>query len=84
VTFLGLTAEDSSALEESKAFVEKLKITWPNGYGAGETINACRVSGLPTLFVIGTDGRVLWNDEMGGELEDALQAALWLRDHPGS
>jgi hypothetical protein len=82
VVFLGLTDEDASTLTKSEAFVDEVGMTWPNGYGAAETIASLRVSGLPTVFVIGSDGRVLWHDEMDGVVEDALEAALWLRDHP--
>ena len=82
VQFIGLTPEDSSTLDKSKAFLDTFGIRWPNGYGAGEAIDALRVFGYPTTFVFGADGRVLWNDAMGGKVEDAIAAALWLREHP--
>jgi len=44
--------------------------------------DALRVEDLPTLFIVGVDGHILWHDEMAGNIEDALDAALWLRDHP--
>ena len=82
VEFIGLTNEDSSALDASKAFLNNLGITWPNGYGAGETTDALGIGGIPAIFVVGTDGKLLWRNEMPGKIEDALDAALWLRDHP--
>ena len=82
VEFIGLTEEDSSSLDDSKAFLEEFGIKWPNGYGAPKPIANLRVSGFPTMFVFGADGKVLWHDELGGSLEEALDAALWLRAHP--
>jgi hypothetical protein len=82
VEFIGLTEEDASALEESKEFLEACGVEWPNGYGAAKPSEALRVQGLPTMFVFGPKGKVLWHDEMGGSVEEALNAALWLRDHP--
>jgi hypothetical protein len=82
VEFIGLTGEDASSLKESKAFLESNNIRRPNGYGAAEPIAGLRVDPLPTRFVFGADGKVLWHDELGGTLEEALDAALWLRDHP--
>ena len=37
---------------------------------------ALGVSGFPTLFVIGADGRVAWNDELGGDLSTEIDKAL--------
>jgi hypothetical protein len=82
VEFIGLTEEGESALQDSKAFLESYGVEWPNGYGAAKPIEGLRVQGFPTMFVFGADGKVLWHDEMGGSVEEALDAALWLRDHP--
>ena len=60
----------------TEAFIKKYGITWPTGYGARVTINAFGVTGYPTVFVIGADGKVAWNDWMGGELHDEIDKAL--------
>lgn len=74
--FVGLTAEGAESKSESQAFLDSVGITWPNGYGARKTIDAFGVQGYPTMFVIGADGKVVWNDEIGGELESAVDEAL--------
>ena len=76
VVFVGLTPESGDKKADTQAFVERFKIKWPTGYGAQKTIDAFGVSGFPTIFVIGADGKVAWNDEMGGELPDAIDEAL--------
>ncbi len=73
---MGLTAEGSDEIENSRKFVEDLGIEWPNAYGAGATIAALGVQGLPTVLLVGADGKVLWNDELGGALDDAIGQAL--------
>lgn len=74
--FIGLTAEGSEENSKSEAFINRYGITWPNGYGAGDTIDALQVTGLPTVFVIGSDGKIVWRREMGGQLSDAIEQAL--------
>ena len=76
VLFLGLTYEGADALDASRKFVDDLGIHWPNAYGAGVTVDALGVTGLPAVLVVGADGKVFWNHEMGGTVEDALQQAL--------
>jgi thiol-disulfide isomerase/thioredoxin len=72
VVFLGLTEEDSSALEQSRRFVAETKLTWPQGYGAGETIEELEVHWIPQLFVIGPDGRIAWDLSSGEPIEQVL------------
>jgi acetyl-CoA carboxylase alpha subunit len=61
VVFIGLTQADRAAAE---SFVRELGVTWPNGYGAAETIsNLMQGVGAPTFFVVGADGYVFWNDD---------------------
>ena len=80
--FVGLTPEGADAQAESEEFIETNNIAWPNGYGAGATIDALGVSGYPTVLVIGMDGKVVWNDEMSGELNDAIEKALAAQPTP--
>ena len=76
VQFLGLTMEGGDALAASQEFVESLHIAWPNGYGAGETISALGVRAIPAVFVVGKDGRIIWNSDRHGSVEEAIESAL--------
>jgi thiol-disulfide isomerase/thioredoxin len=76
VTFLGLTSEGTETLSETKGVVEGAKLSWPNGYGAGATIQALGVQAIPSVFVIGRDGRVVWNIDRPGSMQDAIESAL--------
>ena len=84
VFFLGLTSAD---IEDARTYVDYLKVPWPNAYDAGPTIDKLGAN-APTVFVVGSDGRVLWNDskarfkhevsEYGERLEQAIDHALSL------
>jgi thiol-disulfide isomerase/thioredoxin len=78
VLFVGLSPDDvdSENRASSAAFVTGAGIPWPNGLGAGKTANGLGVHFLPSLIVIGTDGRVSWNSDLDGTLEEAIEAAL--------
>lgn len=76
VVFIGLTPEDATALEQSRSFVEETGISWPNGYGAGETLDGFELQYLPSTWVVGRDGKVVWNGDSSGALEDGIQQAL--------
>lgn len=73
VVFLGLTGEDSSALDESRRFLRLTKITWLQGYGAAETIDALDVQYIPQLFIIGRDGKIAWDQSSREPIESALE-----------
>ena len=73
--FIGLTP-DSDDVEDVREFVDEIGIGWPVGYLADESLDALHVSGYPTLIVVGPDGRIVWNDEQGGTLQDALETVL--------
>lgn len=77
VVFLGLTDEGEDQLPAIQEFIETTGIPWPNGYGAAETIEQLGAAHWrPGVWVIGTDGRVLWNYGRSEPLEDALRRAL--------
>lgn len=76
MVFIGLTPEgrgDLAAIEEA---IQDGNIPWSNGYGAQESLEAYQVPAFPTHFVIGRDGRVVWNSFESGTLEEALDKAL--------
>ena len=82
VVFLGVT---SAVLDEARGYVDDAHLSWPNACGAGASIDALRAT-APTIFVVGVDGRVAWNDgraryrhdfeRLGERLEAAIEAAL--------
>jgi len=76
VRFIGLTKEETDEVEKTQAALRDAQIPWPNGYGAGATIDALRVHEIPTLFVVGRDGRIVWNSGSAGSLDEAIESAL--------
>lgn len=76
VVFIGLTPEGSKAISDSQAFLDRLGITWPNGYGAVETIDTLEVEYLPTVLVIDAKGIITWRSGAGGTISEAIDRAL--------
>ena len=74
--FIGLTPENESANSDSLAFLNDTKITWTNGFGAQKTLSAYKTACFPSAWVVGRDGKVVWNRESGQSIEDAIAAAL--------
>jgi thiol-disulfide isomerase/thioredoxin len=71
VIFIGLTSDRKDSLPEIEAFIEKAGMKFPNGYGALKTVQQTRCEALPAMWVVGPDGRVLWNGDRGREKETA-------------
>lgn len=78
VVFLGLTPDEPDNLESSRAFLKRAGITWPNGYDASRTLEQYLTDGgyFPAQWVIGRDGKITWNRDSGGTLEEAIAEAL--------
>ncbi len=76
VAFIGLTGESSEALPQTKAFIERLSVPWPTGYGAAETIAALKATVVPTLLIVGKNGTIFWHGAAGEDFESALRRAL--------
>jgi thiol-disulfide isomerase/thioredoxin len=76
VQFVGLVSGGDDELPQTQAFIDRYKIPWPNGYGAEATIQSLGVNYIPATFVIGTDGRISWNNEMAGDLDREIEKAL--------
>lgn len=78
VVFIGLTPDEAGDLDNCRKFLEQTGITWPNGYGAAETLQRFLTDGgyFPSAWVIGHDGRVTWNSDSAGTLEEAIDQAL--------
>ncbi len=72
VVFIGLTTDDTTDLENVRRFLAKYEVTWPNAYGAAETIfgtgpelTGFKAEYFPGYWVIGRDGKVAWNKSLG-------------------
>lgn len=76
VVFVGLTSETEAELPQIEAFIEELDVPWVNGYGADQTLIALQAEVIPLVWVIGTDGKVVWNSGSPGTVEDGIEEAL--------
>lgn len=76
VVFIGLTPESKDSNTDSMAFLNDTKITWPNGYGAQNTLSAFKTQCFPSAWVVGRDGKVVWNRDSSQSIEDAIDNAL--------
>ncbi|MGQ0635837.1 MAG: TlpA family protein disulfide reductase [Planctomycetaceae bacterium] len=76
VVFVGLTPDEGDDLSKIRAFIDTYGITWPNGYGAADTLDSFRAEVLPLAWVIGVDGKVVWNQDSGTSLESGIKQAL--------
>ncbi|MCA9113505.1 MAG: redoxin domain-containing protein [Planctomycetaceae bacterium] len=76
VKFVGLTHESGEMIPRIEGFVEENKITWPQGYGALDTLLALNAEYFPVVWVVGRDGRIFWSTDGQGSLEEAIRLAL--------
>lgn len=85
VMFIGLTTDGRSDLANVERFLARYEVTWPNAYGAAGTIfgtgpelTGFKAEYFPGYWVIGRDGRVVWNRAMGDfdDLRAAIRSAL--------
>ncbi len=76
LTFVGLTPESEAELEHVKRYVERAKIDWPIGYGAGFVFEMMGITGTPTYLLYDRSGRSVWGGHSLDGLEDAVVAAL--------
>ena len=64
VVFLGLTSDGAKFLSLKKQFLAETRIPWPNGYGAVQPLMTLEADSVPTLWIVGRDGRIV--DEIIG------------------
>ena len=76
VVFIGLTDEGEQDLPYIKDFLEQTGIPWPNGYGAGETLQELGAEGRPAIWVADRDGEIVWNYGSQEPLDEAIERAL--------
>ncbi len=76
VIFIGLTRDSEDSMSKMKQFLSETHITWPCGYGADDTLGALQVNMIPQVWVVGSDGKIVWNMDEEGSLEAAIEKAL--------
>lgn len=76
VVFIGLTDETEENLDAIKEFIREEKVTWLNGYGALETLNAMQADQIPVTWVVDRQGKVRWTEGMSSSIEEAIRAAI--------
>jgi hypothetical protein len=82
VVFLGMTPEGEDELSRIKNVLWSYGNPWPNAWGAEKSLAAyqVKVKDLPGVWVIGKDGKVVWNrrsiaaESMVHAIEKALAA----------
>ncbi|QDT63022.1 TlpA family protein disulfide reductase [Calycomorphotria hydatis] len=74
VQFIGLTYEPSTQMDGIESFVSQNELSYPNGYGALDTLVEFQAEFFPAVWVIGRNGRVVWN--RGYEATESLEAAI--------
>lgn len=77
VKFIGATQETDRDLPLIEKVIKKTPgFDWPVAYGASDFENALGFRYIPTVLLVGRDGRVLWSGSGVAGLSDALDAAL--------
>ena len=74
--FLGLTVDPPEERDSILRFLADTNIPWPNGYGAGATMEALGVQFLPTVLVVDRKGMIVWQSDSPGTLDQAIERAL--------
>ncbi len=80
VVFVGMTSDDSESVKNVEKFLDKYKVEWPNAYGAANALMSFKAEYFPAYWLIGRDGKVVWNKSLQGRvtiqsaIEDALAA----------
>lgn len=79
VEFIGISLDRPGKLAELKAFVKKEKLNWVHTYSGkywdDPTSRKYGISGIPAMWVVGRDGRVV-STTARGQLEQVLDKAL--------
>jgi thiol-disulfide isomerase/thioredoxin len=73
---IGLTPETGDAVERVRNFVEREKIDWPIGYGAGFLFETLGVQFTPTYVLFDRNGRGVWSGHSLDGADDAIIAEL--------
>ena len=76
VVFICLTAEEHKSLPNIRRFLNFTGTTWLTGYGAGKTLKGFQVDYIPRVWVVGPNGKVVWNIDSDGGPDDGIEKAL--------
>ena len=76
VVFISVTAEDIESLSEIEHVVDKFGMTWHVGYGGQNMMDDYKVTGFPSLWLIGSDGKIVWNIDSKEGLEVSIRNTL--------
>lgn len=78
VVFVGMTSDDSENVKNVEKFLDKYKVEWPNAYGATGALMAFNAEYFPGYWLIGRDGKVVWNKALQGRvpIQTAIEKAL--------
>lgn len=78
VVFVGMTSDDKESVKNVRMFLDKYKVEWPNAYGATEALLKFEAEYFPGYWLIGRDGKVVWNKALQGRVPigDAIEKAL--------
>jgi thiol-disulfide isomerase/thioredoxin len=78
VVFVGMTFDDGEQVKNVQRFLDKYNVKWPNAYGARETLLSFEAEYFPGYWLIGRDGKVVWNKSLQGKvpIESAIDEAL--------
>ena len=76
VEFVGLTYEPPDMVSQIDEYLQATGITWVNGYGGLETLQEFGVEYFPSIWIIDSQGQILWNRDSELSLEEAIPLAL--------
>lgn len=76
VEFVGITYEPPQRLADVRRFLKDNGVTWVNGYGCVQTFQDWGVEAVPCVWIIDSQGRILWNLNSPQPLEEAIPLAL--------
>ncbi len=78
VSFVALSPDPASDVSKVEEFVAKNELKYPVGYGAVDSLMGFEAKAFPAIWVVGGDGKVLWNRSLEGEqtLDEAIAGAL--------
>lgn len=85
VVFVGITTDGHERQEADaqadqiaglKRYLKKYGADWPIAYGAIESLTAFKAEYIPGYWVIGRDGKVVYNKASAMTMDEAIDAAL--------
>lgn len=91
VQFIGLTSEgtDPQSLNETNKAIAEEGMVWPNGYGADKILSELHVDGIPQLWVVNAEKKIVfhqagWSSSSAAGLEQAIIDALAAAPKPAT